>query len=324
MGYLSRLFRTFSESLFRGSASPSTLLEGKDLSGTVALVTGGTSGCGLETVRLLAAAHAKVYIAARTESTALEVIEQLKSEIPSADISYHKLDLSDLNAVHSSAKEFLKIESRLDLLINNAGVMQPPKGTITAQGYEMQFGTNVIGHYLFTVLLLDLLKKTANGVKDNSLSSPFGTRIVFLTSTLHHLAPEGLIPFDDLSLSKYTPFDGYAISKAGDMLLAKYFNRILKDDNIISLAVHPGLIYSQILRHSNAFSQFMTQHVLSYPTHYGSVNTILAATSPDYKGGEYIIPWGAIGTPRPECDDEAIQQRLVDYCNNEATKLNLI
>ncbi|KAF3360644.1 Histone H2A [Verticillium dahliae VDG1] len=156
-----------------------------DLSGRVILVTGGNIGIGKETVLQLSKHKpARIYLAARTESKAQAAIDEIRKTVPNAaPISFLSLDLTSFDSIKKAAAEFLSKEDRLDILINNAGIMATPNGT-TKEGYEIQFGTNHVGHALLTNLLLPTLKRTAAAT-----SPPRDVRIVNISSLLENTAP---------------------------------------------------------------------------------------------------------------------------------------
>ena len=167
-----------------------------DLTGRVAVVTGGNTGIGKSTCRVLSEHGAKVYVAARTPSRAQGAIDEIKSVVPKADIHFLQLDLQSFQSVKDAAASFKSQEKRLDILVNNAGIMANPYEE-TKDGNESQFQTNYLSHFLFTRELLPVLQETAK-------KQPEGTvRIVNLSSTGHNFAPTGGIIFDDYNLKSY-------------------------------------------------------------------------------------------------------------------------
>ena len=169
---------------------------------------------GYQLARILYSANATVYVAARTESKATSAIESIKTSLPSSKGTLHflKLDLSDLSTIKTSAEEFLHKEDRLDVLVNNAGVMIPGPGAKGAQGYELQYVTNVLGPYLFTKLLLPILRKTAAG------SSRGAVRVCWASSTATDvLSPQGGVTIAEDGSPAFTKEGGgppeYGVSK---------------------------------------------------------------------------------------------------------------
>ncbi|RYP46800.1 hypothetical protein DL768_007042 [Monosporascus sp. mg162] len=206
-----------------------------DLSGRIVLVTGGNNGLGKESVRQFAKHNAKVYMGARSEQKANEAIAEIKKEVPNADIAFLQLDLASLDSIKKAAQQFVGENDRLDILMNNAGIMATPPG-LTKDGYEIQFGTNHVGHALLTRLLMPLLEKTAAGVNSD-------VRVINLTSDGHELfAPSSGLLLEDAktdmdSLSRWAR---YGHSKLANIYftkgLAKHYPQIK------SVAVHPGVV----------------------------------------------------------------------------------
>lgn len=217
------------ESGFHHRSEPSEILNGIDLSGKVAIVTGGYSGIGTETTRGLVAAGARVILPVRRIDAAKKELQGL---VPDADLV--AMDLADLKSVKRFADQFLATGLALDLLITNAGIMACPE-TRTPQGWEMQFAVNHIGHFaLVTALTPALLKAKA-------------ARLVTLTSTGHKLSG---IRWDDIHFTKgYEKWPAYGQSKTACSLLAVEFDRRMKDRGIRAYAVHPGGIFTPLQRH---------------------------------------------------------------------------
>jgi len=203
-----------------------------DQSGKTFIVTGGTGGIGKGLVRILYQSNARVYVAARSSNKTKTLVEELQHEFPKSkgDLIYLKLDLDDLTTIKASAEEFIAKESRLDVLWNNAGVMVPPEGSKTKQGYELQLGINNLGHFLFTHFLTPLLEKTAQ-------TSPKGSvRVVWVSSSAADAAPR---PAVDLSNMDYSRKEGmwtlYMRSKAGSVIHSVEFARRTAGTGIISI-----------------------------------------------------------------------------------------
>ena len=197
--------------------------------GKVAVVTGANSGIGFATALGLAKAGADVVLACRNPADAAAAAARIRSEAAAAHVETQRLDLADLQSIRAAAAQLLTDHPRIDLLVNNAGVMGPPTRRTTADGYELQFGTNHLGHFALTGLLLPAL-----------LNSP-GARVVTVTSMAH---TTGRIRFDDLDASReYDPYDAYAQSKLANVLFAFELDRLADAAHrpLISVAVHPGL-----------------------------------------------------------------------------------
>lgn len=196
-------------------------------------MTGSTSGVGRELAGLLYSHNAKVYLAARSVEKGSAAIESIKSEYPSStgELAFLHLDLDDLTTIKASAEEFLKKEQRLDVLINNAGVMIPPSGTKTKQGYELQLGTNCVAPHLFSKLLLPVMIKTAK------TSPPGSVRLVDVSSSAAEgFAPTGGIDMNNLDykVDKSAWFK-YGISKTGNIYHSKEIARRYGSEGIISV-----------------------------------------------------------------------------------------
>jgi NAD(P)-dependent dehydrogenase (short-subunit alcohol dehydrogenase family) len=279
-----------------------------DQTGRTAVVTGANSGLGLSTARELARAGAHVVLACRN----LEKGEAAHREVGS-DSELEQLDLASLDSVREFADRFRAGHDGIDLLINNAGLMAPPHG-VTADGFELQFGTNVLGHFALTGRLLSLLE----GRED--------ARVVTLSSNAHKL---GRIHWDDLqSERRYNRWRAYNQSKLGDLMLALELDRRLRaaGSRIRSVAAHPG--YSATNLQSAAppavdrAVMAVTNRVFAQSGDMGALPTLYAATYPGLEGGTYVGPDGFLEqrghpepvTPTKSARDEEAAARLWDVC----------
>ncbi|KAJ7205901.1 hypothetical protein C8J57DRAFT_1404980, partial [Mycena rebaudengoi] len=245
-----------------------------DLSGKIILVTGGNSGIGYETVKQLLAKNAKVYLAARSAEKAANAIDSLEEEIKRRGAIFIPLDLADLHSVRRAAETFLAQAKRLDILFNNGGVMSCPPDMLTLQDHDLQFGTNVIGHYFLTELL----------------------RVINTSSIGHQMALnagvelESLMrgPSRDAWLKKngsfMAPWRLYGESKLGNILVSNYFARV-HSEVLVSTAVHPGGIRSKL------------SYPFMYPASMGAYTQLWAGTvaTPAQITGQYLIPWAKVG-----------------------------
>jgi NAD(P)-dependent dehydrogenase (short-subunit alcohol dehydrogenase family) len=259
-----------------------------DQSGRTAVITGGNSGIGLAAARYLAARGARVVLACRDAGRAQAAAEQLAGEVADAEVGTVALDLSSLDSVRAAAAEIRSRYPRLDLLINNAGVMMPPLGR-TAEGYELQFGTNHLGHFALTGLVLPSL-----------LGVP-GSRVVTVSSNLHKM---GRIHFDDLQWEHgYRRMGAYGQSKLANLLFTYELQRRLAagGDPTIAVAAHPGTSDTALARHMPAWQQLGARLSPSQGAAMGALPTLRAATDPDAAGGDYYGPAGfgeLTGPPR--------------------------
>ena len=213
-----------------------------DQKGKVVIITGASSGLGFEAAKVLATKNATVIVAVRSEEKGNNALETIKEETPNADIQVMLVDLSDLESVKKFADNFKKKFDKLDLLINNAGVMNPPY-TKTKDGFELQFGTNHLGHFALTGHLIELIKKTPN------------SRIVNVASNAHKI---GKLNFDDLNWEsrKYKPMRSYGDSKIANLYFTSELSKRLADKNILVTAAHPGRTATDLQRHSGLFEFF--------------------------------------------------------------------
>ena len=254
-----------------------------DLTGLTAVVTGATSGIGLETGRELARKGASVVLAARNEVKATRIISDLTNELPSAEFVYHHLDVSSLHSVRSFADWYLALDQPLDLLINNAGIMMVPYG-VTDDGNEQQFATNHLGHFALTGLLLA------------SLRSSNAARVITVSSIAHK---EADIDFENLQYpggKAYTPMRAYRRSKLANLLFAFELDRRLHAERspIRSIAAHPGVSNTNLGNENNErllwrLFRPVASVVLQGPA-AGALPTLRAATDPDALSGEYYGP----------------------------------
>ncbi|NNF56916.1 MAG: SDR family NAD(P)-dependent oxidoreductase [Rhodothermaceae bacterium] len=258
-----------------------------DQTGRTAVVTGANAGIGYETALALAKKGAHVVLACRSEQRGTDALRQIEAEQPAGSAELMLLDLADLDSVRTFAEAFWAKYVRLDLLINNAGVMVPPESK-TAQGFELQFGVNVIGHFALTGLLMSALAEAP------------GSRVVTLSSLAHR---QGRIDFDNLRGEKeYKPMREYMQSKLGDLIFAIELQRRLEaaGQDTISLGAHPGFTATELQRHSGLWNTLVG--LWSNTPAVGALPTLYAATAPDAEPGGYYGPRGvfeARGHPAP-------------------------
>jgi NAD(P)-dependent dehydrogenase (short-subunit alcohol dehydrogenase family) len=221
----------------RGEYTKPTLIDNK-----VVIITGANTGIGKETAIDLAKRGGKIYIACRDKGRGESALVDIRRESGSDKVYFLQLDLASLKSVREFSKKFHQLESKLDILINNAGVMACPK-SITEDKFENQIGTNHLGHFLLTNLLLDLLKSSAP------------SRIVNVSSKAHE---RGEIYRDDLMLDKsYSPLKAYSQSKLANVLFTRKLAKDLQGTKVIVNSCHPGVVTTELARHFPRIVQFI-------------------------------------------------------------------
>lgn len=273
-------------------ASKYSLNDIPDLDGKIIIVTGGNSGIGKETVKALLEHNAKVYIAARNKTKTEEAIEDLRQQTGKQAV-FLQLDLADMKAVKAAAEEFLSKETELHVLYNNGGVMATPADQLTADGYDMQFGTNVLGHFYFTKLLLPILTSTAKASPDNK------SRVVNISSLSHIFGGLDFNTFvDGPARRRQSPEQQYGQSKLGNMVFTAELARRYGTEGIVSTAVNPGNINTDIIRNMTGIRALFLK-LIFYDVSYGALTQLWAGTSPEGAdfNGKYAIPWARIGVP---------------------------
>ncbi len=255
-----------------------------DQTGRVAIVTGANSGLGLATARELARGSAGVVLACRSEEKASGAMHSIRNVVPSADLTVGMLDLSDLGSVRAFAESFVAPGRSLDLLINNAGIMAAPRG-LTKQGFESQFGTNHLGHFALTGLLLPAL-----------LRAP-APRVVTVSSTMHR---GGKMNFDDLNGErKYSRWGAYSQSKLANLMFCFELQRRATEAGsaLLSMAAHPGYAATNLQfaapdRFYERAYMWLGNRLIAQSADMGALPTLYAATVPDLPGGTYVGPGG--------------------------------
>jgi len=247
-------------------------------SGRTVIVTGSSSGIGYETARVLAEKGATVIVAVRNLKKGNLAVGNIKQGNSKADVAVMGLDLSDLKSVRKFAEEFKKSHTRLDLLINNAGVMVPPYSK-TVDGFELQMGTNHMGHFALTGLLIDLIK-----------SAP-GSRVVNVSSTAHKI---GNIDLDDLNWEKrkYKKAKAYGDSKIANLYFTYELQRRMDDaqTGVLVTAAHPGWTATDLQRHVSLIEKM--NGLFAQTIDMGALPTLMAAVKDDVNGGDFFGPSG--------------------------------
>lgn len=279
-----------------------------DQTGRVAIITGANTGLGLETAKALAAHGAHVVLAVRNTEKGKAAADAITAAHSNADVTLQPLDLSSLESVRRASDELKSRYDKIDLLINNAGVMWTEKST-TADGFELQFGTNHLGHYAFTGLLLDHLLPVE------------GSRVVTVSSIGHRIRAG--IHFDDLQWERdYNRVAAYGQSKLANLLFTYELQRRLHaaGAETVALAAHPGASGTELMRHITFGPEALSAAALKLAQSpaMGALPSLRAATDPTAVGGQYYGPSGFgefRGYPKVvkstrQSHDQALQQRL--------------
>lgn len=279
------------------------------------LITGANSGIGFEAAKVLVGKGAEVIMACRNQEKGQAALDDIKAANPQGKVSLMALNLASLESIETFAEEFRNKYQSLDILINNAGVMAPPFSK-TADGFEMQFGTNHLGHFALTGHLLPLLDAAEAG------------RVVVVSSLAHRI---GKINFDNLNAEKrYSRWPAYGQSKLANLMFAKELQHRLHTagSKVIALAVHPGYSATNLQRHTpgGAIGNKLAQSQLE-----GAMPTLYAATEAGVKGGEYIGPDGWLeikGRPKAayvasKAKDKQVAAQLWE-ASEQLTKVNYL
>jgi NAD(P)-dependent dehydrogenase (short-subunit alcohol dehydrogenase family) len=279
-----------------------------DQRGRTAIVTG-TGGLGLEDALALARAGASVIVAGRDGAKGSKALSEIRATAPSAQVRFEQVDLASLASVAALADRISDRHERIDILINNAGVMVPPRREVTVDGFELQLGTNHLGHFALTARLLPLLRE--------------GARVVSLSSVA---ARAGVIDFDDLNSARhYAAMKAYSQSKLACLMFALELQR--RSDamgwGIRSIASHPGIARTDLLHNGpgRRSAHGLARSLLPFlfqPASRGALPTLYAATSADAAGGAYYGPDGiaevrgypTLATIPAQAGDQAVAARL--------------
>lgn len=267
-------------------STASEVIDGVDLTGKRAIVTGGASGIGVETARALVNAGAHVTLAVRRPDAALPVAAELQAE-GKGSVDVRSLDLADLSSVSSFASSW---NEPLHILVNNAGIMAVPERQLTLQGWEMQFATNFLGHFALVLGLKDALVRAD------------GARIVSLSSNANLLGP---VVFDDINFDfrPYEPFASYSQAKSACALIAVEISRRWKEHGIFANALNPGAIATNLQKHTGGLK---TPIERQKNVQQGAATSVLLGASPllDGIGGRYF----------EDCNEaEVVDKRPADY-----------
>ncbi|KAL3650506.1 Short-chain dehydrogenase TIC 32, chloroplastic [Castilleja foliolosa] len=306
---------------FSSSSTAEEVTDGIDAAGLTAIVTeitpcdgiltGASSGIGLETARVLALRGVHVVMGIRNKYAGEKVKETIVNEIPAAKVDAMELDLSSLASVQKFASEFTSSGRPLNLLINNAGVLMPPF-ELSKDNIELQFATNHLGHFLLANLLLDTMKKTARETRREG-------RIVNVTSEAHWYPYKEGIRFDRLNDREgYGKFAAYGQSKLANVLHANELARRLKEDgaDVTANSVHPGVIVTNIFRHLGIFEGLLTTfgRLALKNVQQGASTTCYVALHPKLEGisGEYFAD-NNLAKASAKAADKDLAKKLWDF-----------
>ncbi|KAF2103769.1 short-chain dehydrogenase [Rhizodiscina lignyota] len=287
-----------------------------DLSGKVVLVTGGNAGLGYQTIKYLLKSNAHIFMISRSAQKSADAIAALKKVSPNANITFLQADLTSLASVQNAAKEFLSRSKRLDILMANAGIMNVP-AALTTDGYEIQFGTNHMGHALLMKLLLPTMLETAK-------EPGADVRIVSLTSTGFRGASSIDYQKVKTKMASSIPgygYMGYAQSKLANILYVKELGRRFPE--ITSVVVHPGVVTTDLVNSKGWFEKKFIEvmnlgHLLT--PEEGAVNQTWAAVGRGEikpKSGEYYLPVGIVGKPTKASSNAEMAKKLWEWTDDE-------
>ncbi len=280
--------------------------------GKTMLITGANSGIGYQAALEFARHGARVLLGCRSRSKGEAAAERIRREVSGATVEVLELDVASLRSVKAFAEAFVASGVPLHVLVNNAGVMALPERQVTEDGFERQFGTNHLGHFALTGLLLPALQRAGTA------------RVVTVASLAHR---NGKMVWDDLqSERKYVPWEAYNASKLANILFAKELERRARQANLglTSVAVHPGIARTSIFENGPGTSNLKAKilailaPLMTQDDAMGALPTEYAATAAEVRGGEYIGPDGfgefkgypKVVTPRPQALDQAAGERL--------------
>ena len=290
---------------FNADSTTDDVIAGIDLAGTQTVVTGASSGLGVETARVLAGAGAAVMLVARDRGKLDAALQQLQTAVPEGKFDTAILDLADLASVRAGADDILARCPSIDILVNNAGVMACPIMR-TADGFEMQFGTNHLGHFLLTARLMPALQAAAP------------SRVVNLSSAGHKF---GALNLDDPNYHEreYNKWVAYGESKTANVLFTVGMEQRFGESGVHAMAVHPGVIMTELSRHMSQEDLEMlmarggAEGLKVKSTEQGSATSVWAATSPELEGrGGLYLEDCHIGEAAAPGEDGGVEAYAVD------------
>lgn len=277
--------------------------------GKVFVITGGTSGVGLELAKILYNAGGTVFVTGRSQKTVQAAITEVKASTPQPGntpgvIDGVDLDLSDLSTIKAKAQILLEKAPKIDVLQLNAGVMVPPADSKSAQGLELQMGVNCVAHLLLAHLLTPALVAAAQQAAANN-AAPGSVRVVWAGSLAVDVSPKGGLEMSAVKNPPRAPNANYIATKVGNWFLANYFAELpaIKENNILNVAQNPGNLRTNLQRHLNFIQDFLVGLML-YPSVYGAYTELWAAVSDELSiqdQGSFVLPWGR-KHPKPRPD----------------------
>ncbi|ESK95441.1 hypothetical protein Moror_995 [Moniliophthora roreri MCA 2997] len=286
-----------------------------DQTGKVILITGGNTGIGFETAKALLPKNAKVYIACRSRTKAQSAIERLH-EATGKEAIFLELDLASLDSIEKAAETFLSKEKELHILFNNAGVMVPEISQLTAEGYDLTIGTNVLGHYYFTQLLLPaLLAVSLNGPKKSRVVTTASLTSELVSSVHYECFRDGPLR-RKLGVQRL-----YAESKFLNVVFATELARRYGAKGIVSTSLNPGNIETDLLRTLTGVKKWLISKML-YPMPMGALTGLYAGTSEDADdfNGLYFGPWARKLPPNPATQKPEEGKKLWDWLEEQVKK----
>ncbi|KAG6425670.1 hypothetical protein SASPL_116115 [Salvia splendens] len=312
------LFMRNEPSGFSSASTAEEVTKGIDASGLTAIVTGASSGIGLETTRVLAKRGVHVVMGIRNMPAGERARQVIMKENPSAKVDAIRLDLSSMESVRSFASEFTSSGLPLNILINNAGIMTPPFA-LSADKIELQFATNYLGHFLLTHLLLETMKKTARDTKREG-------RIVNVSSIAHRISYREGIRFHKLNDEKsYSKVFAYGQSKLANILHANELARRLKEEgaDVTANSLHPGIITTNLFRHFGIFEGLMSGvgRLVLKNVEQGASTTCYLALHTHLKGisGQYFSN-NNLSKPDHNATDKDLAAKLWEFTTNLINK----
>jgi len=301
-----------------------------DQKGRVVVVTGGYGGVGFELSKILYGRNAIVYLAGRSETKASKAIASIRKAHPqsSGKVEFMSLDLSDLSTIKPAVEAFMSKEQRLDVLVNNAGIMFPPIGSTTAQSHDLHVGTNCLGPYLLYKLLTPILSRTA-------ASSPTAAvRVAWAGSVGVDVASPGsggmqLNADGEPNVQGIRNELQYGQTKVGNYFLCKELSRSTPENKIVHACFNPGNLRTDLQRYMPGLSAKILDFMLLYPPVFGGYTELWAAVSPEItpdKSGAYVWPWGRLGGVRSDIEaatkteaegGTGMSKKFVAWCEKE-------